>query len=226
MHITLIEDDVDLGQAVADHLVAHGHAVEWLKTASHAREAIARLSEHRDSDLALLDLGLPDGDGMDILAQVRRQPTPFPVLVLSARDQIRDRINGLASGADDYLVKPFDLEELSARVDAVARRYALTPTPLLLLAGGAQVDFHLQVVRRDELTLSLTAMEWALLRCLAVHPGQTWSKDALTRRLYSQGESSDSNTLEVLISRLRKKLGPEAISTTRQLGYRLERLPG
>jgi two-component system OmpR family response regulator len=226
MHITLIEDDVDLGQAVADHLVAQGHAVEWLKTASHARTAIARLSEQRDTDMALLDLGLPDGDGMDLLAQVRRQSTPFPVLVLSARDQIRDRINGLASGADDYLVKPFDLEELSARVDAVARRYALKPTPLLLLAGGAQVDFHVQVVRREELTLSLTAMEWALLRCLAVHPGQTWSKDALTRRLYSQGESSDSNTLEVLISRLRKKLGPEAISTTRQLGYRLERLPG
>jgi two-component system OmpR family response regulator len=226
MHITLIEDDIDLGQAVADHLVAQGHAVEWLKTASQARNAIARLSEQPDTDMALLDLGLPDGDGMDLLAQVRRQSTPFPVLVLSARDQIRDRINGLASGADDYLVKPFDLEELSARVDAVARRYALKPTPLLLLAGGAQVDFHVQVVRRDELTLSLTAMEWALLRCLAVHPGQTWSKEALTRRLYSQGESSDSNTLEVLISRLRKKLGPEAISTTRQLGYRLERLPG
>lgn len=226
MHITLIEDDVDLGQAVADHLVAQGHVVEWLKTAGHARTALARLAEQRDSDMALLDLGLPDGDGMDLLIQVRSQPNPFPVLVLSARDQIRDRIHGLASGADDYLVKPFDLEELSARVDAVARRYALAPTPLLMLAGGAQIDFHAQVVRREGVTLSLTAMEWALLRCLAVHPGQTWSKDALTRRLYSQGESSDSNTLEVLISRLRKKLGPDAIVTTRQLGYRLERVPG
>ncbi|MBC7955355.1 MAG: response regulator transcription factor [Cytophagales bacterium] len=226
MHITLIEDDVDLGQAVADHLLAQGHAVEWLKTAAHAREALARLGEHRDSDMALLDLGLPDGDGMDLLAEVRGHTTPFPVLVLSARDQIRDRIHGLASGADDYLVKPFDLDELSARVDAVARRYALAPAPLLALSGGAQVDFQAQMVRRDGLTLSLTAMEWALLRCLAVHPGQTWSKEALARRLYSQGESSDSNTLEVLISRLRKKLGSEAISTTRQLGYRLERQPG
>ncbi len=226
MHITLIEDDVDLGQAVADHLVAQGHAVEWLKTAAQAREAMTRVAEQRDSDMALLDLGLPDGDGMDLLAQVRAQPTPFPVLLLSARDQIRDRIHGLASGADDYLVKPFDLEELSARVDAVARRYALAPTPLLVLAGGANVEFQTQVVRREGTTLSLTAMEWALLRCLAVNPGQTWSKEALTRRLYAQGESSDSNTLEVLISRLRKKLGPEAISTTRQLGYRLERLQG
>jgi two-component system OmpR family response regulator len=225
MHITLIEDDIDLGQAVADHLVAQGHAVEWLKTAAQAREALAQLSEQHSSDMALLDLGLPDGDGMALLAQVRAQAKPFPVLVLSARDQLRDRINGLASGADDYLVKPFDLEELSARVDAVARRYALAPTPLLLLAGGAQVEFHNQMARRDGLSLSLTAMEWALLRCLAINPGQTWSKDALTRRLYSQGESSDSNTLEVLISRLRKKLGAEAISTTRQLGYRLERLP-
>ncbi|MGY4829315.1 response regulator transcription factor [Sphaerotilaceae bacterium SBD11-9] len=226
MHITLIEDDIDLGQAVADHLVSQGHAVEWLKTAAQAREALGQLSEQRNSDMALLDLGLPDGDGMTLLAQVRAQSSPFPVLILSARDQIRDRIHGLASGADDYLVKPFDLEELSARVDAVARRYALTPMPLLLLAGGAQVEFHSQVVRRDGATLSLTAMEWALLRCLAINPGQTWSKEALTRRLYTQGESSDSNTLEVLISRLRKKLGPESISTTRQLGYRLERLPG
>jgi two-component system OmpR family response regulator len=226
MHITLIEDDIDLGQAVADHLEAQGHAVEWLKTAAHARDAFDRLGEQRDSDMALLDLGLPDGDGMDLLAQVRRQTTPFPVLVLSARDQIRDRIHGLASGADDYLVKPFDLEELSARVDAVARRYALAPTPLLQLVGGAQVDLQAQLAQRDGVVLSLTAMEWGLLRCLAVHPGQTWSKEALTRRLYSQGESADSNTLEVLISRLRKKLGPDAISTTRQLGYRLERLPG
>lgn len=222
MHITLIEDDVDLGQAVADHLVAQGHAVEWLKTATQARDALERVSEQRHSDLALLDLGLPDGDGMDLLAQVRSKSVPFPVLVLSARDQIRDRIRGLASGADDYLVKPFDLEELSARVDAVARRYALGPTPMLLLAGGAQVDFHGQVVRRDGVPLALTAMEWALLRCLAVHPGQTWSKEALTRRLYPHGESGESNTLEVMISRLRKKLGSEAISTTRQLGYRVE----
>ena len=226
MHITLIEDDVDLGQAVADHLVAQGHAVEWLKTASQARNALSHLGEQRDSDMALLDLGLPDGDGMELLAQVRAQSTPFPVLLLSARDQLRDRIHGLASGADDYLVKPFDLEELSARVDAVARRYSLAPTPLLILAGGASVEFHTQVVRRDGLPLSLTAMEWALLRCLAINPGQTWSKEALTKRLYAHGESSDSNTLEVLISRLRKKLGSEAISTTRQLGYRLERLPG
>lgn len=226
MHITLIEDDIDLGQAVADHLVAQGHSVEWLKTAAQARDALGQLSEHRNSDMALLDLGLPDGDGMSLLALVRAQTPPFPVLILSARDQIRDRILGLSSGADDYLVKPFDLEELSARVDAVARRYALTPSPVLLLAGGAQVEFHAQVARRDGITLSLTAMEWALLRCLAINPGQTWSKDALTRRLYTQGESSDSNTLEVLISRLRKKLGSEAISTTRQLGYRLERLPG
>jgi two-component system, OmpR family, response regulator len=222
MHITLIEDDVDLGQAVADHLVAQGHAVEWLKTAAQARDALQRASEQRNSDMALLDLGLPDGDGMDLLAQVRSRPAPLPVLVLSARDQIRDRIRGLASGADDYLVKPFDLEELSARVDAVARRYSLNPAPLLHLAGGAQVDFHGQVVRKDDHPLTLTAMEWGLLRCLAVNPGHTWSKEALTRRLYPQGESGDSNTLEVMVSRLRKKLGPEAISTTRQLGYRLE----
>ena len=139
MHITLIEDDNDLGQAVAYHLVAQGHAVEWLRTAAQAREALASLVEHRGSDMALLDLGLPDGDGMDLLAQVRAQPIPFPVLLLSARDQIRDRIHGLASGADDYLVKPFDLSELAARVGAVARRYAGNPNPLLRV-GDVNID--------------------------------------------------------------------------------------
>jgi two-component system OmpR family response regulator len=222
MHITLIEDDIDLGQAVADHLVSQGHAVEWLKTLAQARHALIDTSKSRDSDLALLDLGLPDGDGMDLLEALRAMSLPFPVLVLSARDQIRDRIRGLASGADDYLVKPFDLDELSARVEAVARRYALAPTPRAKLAGGASVDFLAPSAQREGNPVALTAMEWSLLRCLASRPDRTWSKDELARRLYQSGEESDSNTLEVLISRLRKKLGTEAISTTRQLGYRLE----
>jgi two-component system OmpR family response regulator len=229
MHITLIEDDIDLGQAVADHLRAEGHAVEWLKTAAQARHALAGPAATRDSDLVLLDLGLPDGDGMQVLAVLRAQRSPsdggpgMPVLVLSARDQIRDRIRGLASGADDYLVKPFDLNELSARIDAVARRYALAPLPQLALAGGAQVDFGTLQAQRDGEAVALTAMEWSLLRCLAARPGQTWSKDALARRLYERGTESESNTLEVLVSRLRRKLGAQAIATSRQLGYRLER---
>jgi two-component system OmpR family response regulator len=223
MHITLIEDDIDLGQAVADHLRAQGHAVDWLKTIAHARKALIKAGPI-DSDLVLLDLGLPDGDGMDLLTAVRSQPGDLPLLILSARDQLRDRIQGLSSGADDYLVKPFDLEELSARVDAVARRYALTPAPQVVLAGGTQIDFQASIVTRNEAPVTLTAMEWSVLRCIASRPGHTWSKEALARRLYSRGEESDSNTLEVLISRLRKKLGPETISTTRQLGYRLERV--
>jgi two-component system OmpR family response regulator len=223
MHITLIEDDIDLGQAVADHLRAQGHAVDWLKTIAQARKALIKAGPI-DSDLVLLDLGLPDGDGMDLLTAVRSQPGDLPLLILSARDQLRDRIQGLSSGADDYLVKPFDLEELSARVDAVARRYALTPAPQVVLAGGTQIDFQASIVLRNEAPVTLTAMEWSVLRCIASRPGHTWSKEALARRLYSRGEESDSNTLEVLISRLRKKLGPETISTTRQLGYRLERV--
>ena len=222
MHITLIEDDIDLGQAVADHLRSQGHAVEWLKTAAQAERALCRGVEPRDSDLVLLDLGLPDGDGMEVLARLRGQPGEMPLLVLSARDQIRDRIKGLAAGADDYLVKPFDLDELSARVEAVARRYSLTPAPQLTLAGGLTVDFSGLVVQQHGTSVVLTAMEWTLLRCLASRPGHTWSKDALTRRLYTRGEESDSNTVEVLISRLRRKLGPAVISTIRQLGYRLE----
>lgn len=229
MHITLIEDDIDLGQAVADHLRAEGHAVEWLKTAAQARQALAGPASARDSDLALLDLGLPDGDGMQVLAALRAQPQHadegpgLPVLVLSARDQIRDRILGLAGGADDYLVKPFDLHELSARIAAVARRYALAPLPQLVLAGGALIDFGTLQAQRDDVPVTLTAMEWSLLRCLAARPGRTWSKDELARRLYERGTESESNTLEVLVSRLRRKLGAGAITTSRQLGYRLER---
>ena len=223
MHITLIEDDIDLGQAVADHLRAQGHAVDWLKTIAQARKSLIKAGPI-DSDLVLLDLGLPDGDGMDLLTAVRSQPGDLPLLILSARDQLRDRIQGLSSGADDYLVKPFDLEELSARVDAVARRYALTPAPQVMLVGGTQIDFQASIVTRADAPVTLTAMVWSVLRCIASRPGHTWSKEALARRLYSRGEESDSNTLEVLISRLRKKLGPETISTTRQLGYRLERV--
>src|SRR6218665_1613252 len=225
MHITLIEDDIDLGQAVADHLLAQGHAVDWLKTVAQARKALVVPLEQRDSDLVLLDLGLPDGDGMELLALLRgpQVEAPLPLLVLSARDQIRDRIEGLAAGADDYLVKPFDLEELSARIEAVARRFALSTAAPLSLAGGATVDFVALVAQRNDTPVPLTSMEWSLLRCLASRAGQTWSKEALSRRLYDHGEGADSNTLEVLVSRLRKKLGAEAISTTRQLGYRLER---
>ena len=222
MHITLIEDDIDLGQAVADHLRAQGHAVEWLKTAAQARKLLGQ-PEVPETHLALLDLGLPDADGMDLLAEVRARAHALPVLLISARDQIRDRIQGLAAGADDYLVKPFDLDELSARIEAVARRYALTPPPQLVLAGGAQVDFAALAARHQGQAVMLTAMEWSLLRCLASRPGHTWSKESLARHLYERGAESDSNTLEVLISRLRRKLGTEAISTTRQLGYRLER---
>jgi len=224
MHITLIEDDIDLGQAVADHLRAQGHTVDWLKTVAQARKALGG-PEQRDTHLLLLDLGLPDADGMELLAELHGQARDLPVLVLSARDQIRDRIQGLAAGADDYLVKPFDLDELGARIDAVARRYALTPAARMLLAGGAEIDFPARVVRLKDNVVVLTAMEWSLLRCMASRPGHTWSKESLSHHLYERGSESDSNTLEVLVSRLRRKLGQDAITTMRQLGYRLERSP-
>ena len=236
MQLLLLEDDVDLGQAVADHLVAAGHQVHWCRHLAQARCAAS-------PGMALLDLHLPDGDGLALLRDWRAAGHGWPVIVLTARDQIRDRILGLQAGADDYLVKPFDLDELLARVAAVARRSraAAVPVPVPVpvpasaqplpaaapASGAARPPWQLNLAARsawrgDEL-LNLTQMEWAVLACLAQWRGRIYSRDEIEGRLAALGlTDAASNSLEVIISRLRKKLGAAAISTHRGLGYRLE----
>ncbi|RXF75576.1 response regulator transcription factor [Hansschlegelia zhihuaiae] len=216
MRILLIEDDTVLGAAVRDQIAADGHSVDWvprLDTAAAAMKAAAY-------DLILLDLMLPDGRGVGFLRTMRARGDVTPVMILTALDQVSDRIEGLNSGADDYLVKPFDLAELSARIGSVARRYAGNPNPIIT-HGALDVDLASRSVCRDGEPVQLTAREWALFEALLTRPGQLLSKSQLEEKLYAFDREIESNTIEVHVSRLRKKLGPGVIHTERGLGYRL-----
>jgi len=213
MNVLLLEDDIDLGQAVADHLEAAGHSVHWCKLIAQARLGA-------EPELALLDLNLPDGDALALLREWRTGGRNLPIIVLTARDQVSDRIRGLQAGADDYLVKPFDLNELLARMEAVCRRGA--PPPKVML-GDIALDLDARAALRGSERIEFTAMEWAVLSSLARHPGRIYSRSDIEAYLSKEGiGDSDSNSLEVIVSRLRKKLGPLAISTHRGLGYRLD----
>jgi two-component system, OmpR family, response regulator len=208
MQVLLLEDDIDLGQAVTEHLEAAGHEVHWCKLLAQARAA-------PPADVSLLDLNLPDGDGLQLLRAWRADGDPRAVIALTARDQVSDRVRGLQAGADDYLVKPFDLDELLARVEALQRRVAPPPR---LVVQGVSIDLQTHGAERDGARLDLTAMEWAVLDVLARRPGRICSRDLFDSAL----ANGHSNSLEVIVSRLRKKLGAPAISTHRGLGYRLE----
>lgn len=213
MNVLLLEDDIDLGQAVTDHLEAAGHQVHWCKL-------IAQAHEPGTADFAMLDLQLPDGDALSLLRQWRSAGQRIPVLVMTARDQISDRIRGLEAGADDYLVKPFDLDEMLARMAAIQRRS--TPNPHITVQDCEFDMGNLQAWRRGK-GVDLTAMEWTVLRVLSGHIGRIYSRYDIESTLVSEGLlAGESNTLEVIISRLRKKLGASLISTHRGLGYRLE----
>lgn len=218
MRILLIEDDGVLGAAVRDQIAADGHSVDWMTRLDIAREAMATTS----FDLVLLDLMLPDGLGVPFLKALRARGDVTPVIILTALDQISDRINGLNAGADDYLVKPFDLAELSARIGSVARRYAGNPNPLITL-GNIEIDLAARGLTRDGKAVALTAREWVLFEAFLNRPGQLLSKRQLEELLYSFDTEVESNTVEVHVSRIRKKLGAGIIETERGLGYRLGR---
>ncbi|MEO8757121.1 MAG: response regulator transcription factor [Devosia sp.] len=216
MRILLVEDDSMLGSAVRDHLDAHGHAIDWLTRLADGSDARATT----DYDLVLLDLNLPDGNGLSFLRTLRKAGDTVPVIILTAMDQLTTRIDGLNAGADDYLVKPFDLGELIARVAAVARRYAGNPNPLMEI-GPLSIDHARRVARVDGHALDLTSREWAILDRLSRHPGVVVSKAQIEDMLFEFGAEVESNAVEVYISRLRKKIGYALIHTSRGLGYRL-----
>lgn len=216
MRILLVEDDDMLGGAVRDHLAANGHAVDWMKAIGSAADARATTPY----ELILLDFGLPDGNGLGFLRALRRAKDTVPVIILTAMDQLSTRIDGLNAGADDYLVKPFDLGELIARVAAVARRYAGNPNPRLEI-GPLRIDQARRIATVDGQPLELTAREWAILDKLAQHPGVIVSKSQIEEALFEFGAEVESNAVEVYVSRLRKKIGHHLIQTTRGLGYRL-----
>ncbi|MGA2491461.1 MAG: response regulator transcription factor [Roseiarcus sp.] len=214
MRVLLVEDDYVLGEAVREHVASLGHGVDWMKRLDDAREALATVAY----ELVLLDLNLPDGRGLDLLRELRRQGADAPVIILTAQDQIAARIEGLNSGADDYLVKPFDLSELSARIAAVARRYSGNANPLLR-RGELEIDLARRIVSVAGKPVDLTAREWAVLERLVRHPNALIAKTDIEDSLYEFGAEIESNAVEVYVSRLRKKLGHDSIRTVRGAGY-------
>lgn len=216
MRILVVEDEPLLADAICVHLKKAGHAVDWMDRLGDAAAAL----DTTDYGLVLLDLHLPDGRGLDLLKQRRAKGDKCPVIICTARDQIRDRIEGLNAGADDYLVKPFDLDELIARVLAVQRRYDAQPNPLVTI-GPLKFDTSSRQLWKGEESIDVTAREWALIECLIRRPGAIVSKAQVEEALYAMGSEVESNTVEVYVSRLRKKLGSDAIETVRGLGYRL-----
>ncbi|OCP00669.1 MULTISPECIES: response regulator transcription factor [unclassified Ensifer] len=214
MRVLLVEDDQVLGEALRDHVAAGGHAVDWFTRVLDATAATDTVSY----GLILLDLRLPDGAGLTLLRALRARGDGTPVIILTAHDQVSDRIEGLNSGADDYLLKPFDLGEMTARMLAVSRRYAGNAVPTVKLPGIEIDQVHRRIVVNGD-SRSLSAREWAVLDKLVAHPGALVSKEQLHDTLYAFGAEIESNTVEVYVSRLRKKIGADRIETVRGLGY-------
>jgi two-component system response regulator QseB len=216
MRLLLIEDDDMIGKAVRRGLADAGFAVDWVSEGRAAELAL----DNSVYDLAVLDLGLPKQDGMAILASLRRRGNAMPVLIASARDTVRDRIAGLEAGADDYLLKPFDLDELVARVRALLRRNAGSGSPLLK-SGSLVLDPLRKVVTQGDATIDLSAKEFAVLEALMQRPGAVLSRAQLEESVYGWGDEVGSNAIEVHLHHLRRKLGAAVIKNVRGVGYRV-----
>jgi two-component system response regulator QseB len=217
MRLLVVEDDPMIGEAVAAGLAADGHAVDWVRD---GRTAESSLSTHSYS-LVLLDLGLPARDGIAVLKNMRARKLDVPVLIITARDTVADRIAGLDAGADDYLVKPFDLDELSARVRALLRRAAGRAEPLIT-HGALSLNPATREVRLNGRAVEVSAREFALLLALAERAGTVLSRAQLEEKVYGWNETIGSNAIEVHVHNLRRKLGESAIRNVRGLGYKLD----
>ena len=216
MRILLVEDDTELAAAVCAYLHAKAFVVDTVARIEDARGALLRA----EYSAVLLDLHLQDGDGLTLMPSIRALRERPVVIVVTARDQVSDRIRGLDAGADDYLTKPYDPGELLARLRAVQRRSSRSESAVLQL-GALHIDVAHDMVRRDGKPVVLTQKEWALLRVMAMRPDRIHTRESLQNALYGYEDEADSNTLEVFVSRLRRKLGRDHIQTLRGLGYRL-----
>jgi two-component system response regulator PhoP len=221
MRLLLVEDEAPLREQLTQQLQRQGYAVD---SAADGREALYLIGEF-DYDLAVIDLGLPLVDGLTVIRTARERQKRFPILVLTARGRWQDKVEGLEAGGDDYVAKPFQLEEVVARLNALLRRSSGFATPLLKF-GAVEVDTGRQQVTVSGTVVELTAFEYKALLYLVHRHGQVVSKTELTEHLYDQDFDRDSNVIEVFIGRLRKKLDPEhalnPISTVRGRGYRFE----
>jgi two-component system response regulator QseB len=216
MRLLLVEDDTMIGEAVRTGLRKQGITADWVQDGAAAKSALST----ETFDLVLLDLGLPRLDGLQVLKWLRGTGSKVPVLILTARDSVHDRIKGLDAGADDYIVKPFDFDELAARVRAVLRRQSGRAENVVEHLGVTLDPASHEVTRNGE-AVSLSHREFALLEALLERPGQVLSRAQLEERLYGWGEEVESNAVEVHIHNLRKKLGAEYIQNVRGVGYRV-----
>jgi two-component system response regulator QseB len=216
VRILLVEDDAMIGASVQTGLRQDGFAVDWVRDGQAAELALA----NEPYDLMLLDLGLPKKAGLDVLLALRRRGEALPVLILTARDAVAERVKGLDSGADDYLVKPFDLDELAARIRALLRRRAGRADPVLRHGDLTLNPATHETTWRGN-ALSLTAREFALLEALLERPGAILSRAQLEERVYGWGEEIESNAVEVHIHGLRRKLGADFIRNVRGVGYKV-----
>jgi DNA-binding response OmpR family regulator len=213
MRILVVEDDATLGSAIRDYLTRESYAVDLVERLASARACLPG-----NYSVVVLDLGLPDGDGLALLPALRKQDEPPAVLILTARDRLSDRVRGLDAGADDYLVKPFDLPELAARLRALARRRAGRHSPRIEL-GALSIDPVSREVRLAGNVVELTAYEYALVVEFAERPRQVLSRGQLESAIYTLDDGALSNVVEVYVSRLRRKFGRRSIRTVRGVGY-------
>lgn len=222
MRVLVVEDDALLGDAVHTGLRQAGFAVDWVQDGAAAELAL----NAENYAVVVLDLGLPRLSGLDVLTRLRQRRKAIPVLILTARDTVEDRIRGLDAGADDYLVKPFDMGELAARLRALVRRAGGVPAAVLRI-GALEIDpaAHRVAFRGGDIALS--PKEFSVLHVLALNAGKVVSRAQVEEQLYAWGEEIESNAVEVHVHHLRRKLAPELIQTVRGVGYLLSRaLPG
>lgn len=223
MRLLLVEDDKLLGDGIQAGLIQAGYAVDWMENGESAESAL-RSEEY---ELMILDLGLPDRSGLEVLKRLRNkvfsaQDNALPVLILTARDTVSDRVTGLDAGADDYMIKPFDLDELNARIRALTRRHHGRANPVIRHAGLV-LDPAAHTVTLNGQAVKLSQREFAILQLLLESRGRVLSRNQLEEGLYSWGEEIESNTVEVYIHHLRKKLGADLIRTLRGVGYIIDK---
>lgn len=214
MRLLLVEDDVMIGESLVHALRNGGYAIDWVQDGVMAEESL----EVGSYALVLLDLGLPGQSGLDLLRKIRRRQDKTPVLIMTARDTVSDRVQGLDSGADDYLVKPFALEEIEARIRALVRRSVGQAHPLLY-AGDLALDPTTKKLNYNGVCVPLSGREYAVMHALMERPGAILSRAELEERLYGWNEEVSSNAVEVHIHQIRKKLGTTVIRNIRGLGY-------
>ena len=220
MRLLLVEDDAMIGEAIRAGLKRDGFAVDWVRDGDSAD----RVLRTERFDLLLLDLGLPRKDGLSVLHSLRARHEALPVLIITARDAVSDRVQGLDAGADDYLVKPFDLDELAARIRALLRRKSGRTEPEISHLGVV-MNPATHSVTRDGREVTLSPREFALLQLLMERPGTIHSRSQIEERLYGWGEEIESNAVEVHVHGLRRKLGSDFILNVRGVGYRLRPAP-